>query len=151
MKIRSRGKVGIGRMGATAAEAESVVVAFIREMNEWERTAWRARRAARDTERPDSYLADAAASLQRLFGEFCTPRERPHGRLGSFQHPPEYEPDSERMVASRIEGRRAMVDTDREAALGAGRLRYTLHRRGDRWLIDNVKRLDGDTWYRASL
>jgi hypothetical protein len=43
------------------------------------------------------------------------------------------------------------VDTDREAALGGGRLRYTLHRRGDRWLIDNVKRLVGDTWQRATL
>lgn len=60
-------------------------------------------------------------------------------------------PDSERVVGSRIDGRRAIVDTDREAPLGGGRLRYTLHRRGDSWLIYNVERLVGDTWQRGTL
>jgi hypothetical protein len=79
-------------MAATAAEAESVVIAFVRAMNEWEQAAWTARRSARGTATPDSYYPGVAASLEQLFAELCTPRERPYGRLSSFQHPPEYDP-----------------------------------------------------------
>ncbi len=100
---------------------------------------------------PNSCYSGVVGSLQRLFAEFCTPRERTYGRLGSFQHPPEYDPDSECVLGSRIEGRRAIVDTYREAALGAGRLRYTPHCRGDRWLIDDVRQLVVHTWQRATL
>jgi len=138
-------------MAATSAVVESVVIVFVRAMNEWERAAWSARRSARDTDTPDSYWPGVAAALERLLAEFCTPRERPYGRLGSFQHPPEYDPELERVVGSRIAGRKAIVDTDRKVALGGGRRRYTLHRRGDRWLVDNVKQLVGDTWQKATL
>jgi hypothetical protein len=138
-------------MAGSAADAEAVVAAFIRAMNEWEWDAWRAGREARDTSTPDSYWPAVTASLQRVFAEYCTPRERPHGREASFQSPPEYDPEREHVVATRIEGRKALVDTDRQAALGGGRLRYTLHIRGDRWLIDNVKRRLGDAWERGIL
>jgi hypothetical protein len=52
-------------MAVTAAEAESVVIAFVRAMNEWERAAWSASRAARNTDTPNSYYSGVAASLQR--------------------------------------------------------------------------------------
>jgi hypothetical protein len=141
----------IRRMPATVAEGERVVAAFVRAMNEWERGAWAARRLVRGTAMPESYYPGATASLERLFAEYCTPRERPHGRLGSFQHPPEYDPKSERVVGSRIEGRRAIVETERESGLGAGRLRYSLQPHGERWLIDNLRQLVGDKWQRATL
>ena len=45
----------------------------------------------------------------------------------------------------------AHVETARVSALGGGSYRYTLHRRQGRWLIDGLKRKDGDRWVRDIL
>jgi len=132
-------------------DAEAVVAAFIRAMNTWEENAWRSMRAASETWTPESYWPGIVASLKLVFDEFCTDRERPNGRLGSYQHPPEYNPATEHVRDSQSLGRKARVDTERRAILGGGTLRYTLVRRGDRWLIDNVKRRNGDGWHREIL
>ncbi len=130
---------------------ESIVMAFIHAMNEWELSAWAASRQAHDTSNPESYWPDVTAGLEQVFAEFCTSRERLQGRQASFQRPPEYDPTSERIIASEIIGDKAHVDTIREAPLGGGLLRYLLHRGSDKWLIDNVKQKSGDTWIKAIL
>lgn len=137
--------------GGERSSPESIITAFIRAMNEWELRAWDASRKARTTSDPESYWPEVAATLDRVFAEFCTTRERPQGREASFQRPPEYDPESERVVGHEIAGNRAYVDTEREAPLGGGRLRYTLHQRGGKWLIDNVKQKSGDGWTKSIL
>ena len=99
---------------------ESIVMAFIHAMNEWELSAWAASRQAHDTSNPESYWPDVTAGLEQVFAEFCTSRERLQGRQASFQRPPEYDPTSERIIASEIIGDKAHVDTIREAPLGGG-------------------------------
>ncbi|NOS82559.1 MAG: hypothetical protein E8D46_00225 [Nitrospira sp.] len=134
-----------------SSSPESVVTAFIHAMNEWEVSAWAARRQARDTSDPESYWPEVSAKVERIFTKFCTPRERPYGRQASFQRPPEYEPKTEQIVGSEIVGAKAHVDTERQAPLGGGSLRYVLHRHDDRWRIDNVKQKDRDKWIKAIL
>lgn len=130
---------------------ESVVTAFIRAMNEWELSAWDARRQARDTSNPESYWPEVTAGLERVFAQFCTPRERPYGRQASFQRPPEYDPKTERIVGIEIVGDKTHVETEREALLGGGPRRYVLHLRNERWFIDNVKQLREGKWIKAIL
>lgn len=130
---------------------QSVVAAFIQAMHEWELSSWEASRRARNTPDPASYWPEVAAALGRVFATFCTPRERPQGRQASFQKPPEYDSNAEHILDSGITGDRARVDTERKAPFGGGLLRYTLHRRDNQWLIDNVKRKNGDDWEPAIL
>ncbi|MGE0453974.1 MAG: NTF2 fold immunity protein [Vicinamibacteria bacterium] len=128
-----------------------VVAAFIKAMNEWEVSSWEASRRARGTANPGSYWPEVTAALDRVFEAFCTPRERPQGRQASFQKPPEYDPSAEQILGSEIAGDKAYVDTERKAVFGGGLLRYALQRRHGKWMIDNVKRKDGEEWARALL
>jgi len=114
---------------------ESVVAAFIRAMNAWELFAARHQKKEGSTPWPV-----VNREMGQVFSRYCTPKERPFGRQGSFQSPPEYDPAREEIVVARIESpMKALVDTRREAILGGGEYRYVLHRVGERWLIDNLK------------
>src|SRR5262245_37580579 len=105
---------------------EAVVRGFINAMHSWEISAWEARRQAQDTPDPASYWPHVKAGLDLVYAGFCTIRDRPHGRNASFQHPTEYDPNSEQIIGSEIAGDKAYVDTERRALLGGGILRYTL-------------------------
>lgn len=140
-----------GAAGRADAAPESVVVAFIRAMNEWELRAWDASRKARETPDPESFWPEITASLDHVFAEFCTPRKRPQGRASSFQNPPEYDPKTERILGSETSGAKAHVDTERQAPLDGGLRRYVLHLRSGKWLIDSVKDQDGERWQPAIL
>ncbi len=134
-----------------APTPEAVVGAFIAAMNRWELQAWEARRRARGTPTPESYWPEVTAALERVFAEFCTARKRKQDRAESFQKPPEYDPDTERIVASESSDDRAFVDTERQALLGGGRYRYTLHRKNGRWLVDNLQHHSEGKWVRCIL
>jgi NTF2 fold immunity protein of polymorphic toxin system component len=96
-------------------------------------------------------LSEIKARLDLIFAEFCTPRARLQDRHASFRRPPEYDPNVEKIIRSELAGDKAYVDIQREAPLGGEVLRYTLHQRNGRWLIDTVKRMCGDKWERAIL
>jgi NTF2 fold immunity protein len=125
---------------------EVVVKRFIQAMNSWELAAWKLCRAARDSANPDAYQPEVMATQLAVFAKHCTARERPHGRQGSFQHPPEYDPERETIVKVEVEGERAHVDTNRDAVLGGGPHRYVLHRGARGWLIDSLKEKVDDAW-----
>lgn len=124
------------------SDPESVVISFITEMNKWETEAYKAGRACRDTADPSSYLPEVAARLKVIFERHVVPRERPYGRGGTYSRPPEYNPETERVLGSVLERRhRACVTMERPPpGLYAGRLHYILIRKSDKWLIDNLKR-----------
>jgi hypothetical protein len=117
----------------------SVVSCFIQAMHAWETEAHRLRRVARGSPDPSSYQPSVLASMNEVFGRFCTPKARTHGRDGMFQNPPEYNPESETIVSCDVDDARAMVVTRRDAILGGGDYCYVLHRRANRWLIDSLK------------
>ena len=125
---------------------ESTVTEFIRAMHEWEVNADDASRRARGSPQAASYLDEVSAACDRVFAEFCTARERPHRRQASFSRPPEYNPQTERIVASSVDGAKAQVDTHREAVLGAGLYRYLLRCQHGKWLIDRVKHEQDGQW-----
>jgi hypothetical protein len=126
----------------------SVVRAFIEAMNRWETESWLTERSFRTTGDPFSYQADVRARMDVIFSNFCIPRDRKYGRNGSFQKPPEYDPQHEKILETEVDEvrKRAHVTTHREAVLGGGRHRYTLVRRGGKWLIDTLKREQTGEW-----
>ena len=130
---------------------EAVVAEFICAMNAWELRAWELSRIARDSPTPESYWPEVQASMDSVFAVHCTLRERPQGRQASFQRPPQYDPRRETITRVDVDGDRAHVETKRVATLGGGTYRYTLHRRQSRWLIDSLKRKDGNRWVREIL
>ena len=131
---------------------ESVVAAFISAMHAWEVESWDARARARHSDDPSSYIPEVQESQDGLFARFCTPRDRPYGRHGSFQKPPEYDPAREKIIRSGVQSTsRAWVETERESGLGGGRYQYVLHKRGAKWLIDSVKSEDNEKWMRSTL
>ena len=134
-------------------EPGSVVMAFIGAMNLWEIESWQASQAASEAGTPAAYLEEVNLNMSQVFQAFCTPKERKNGRQGSFQHPPQYDPQNEKIESDSIakNGKKAFVETQREAAFGGGAYRYTLTKPADRWLIDSVKRLRDETWENAVL
>lgn len=129
---------------------DAVVKAFIEAMHRWEVDAWAASRRARGTPQAENYWVEVGAACDQVFAHWCTPRKRAQGRNGSFAHPPEYNPASEHIVATRIDGNQAEVESVREALMG-GALRYRLRRQGGRWLIDSLKREEDGQWVAAVL
>ena len=130
-----------------ANKPEAVVGTFIRAMNMWETYANRVSR-----ERKADAWPEIHRSQKTVFDAFCTQKERKQGRNGSFQRPPEYDPDSERIVGIEpITGSKTHVVTERESILGGGRYQYVLLRQANRWFIDSVKYLDGSKWRNSIL
>lgn len=131
----------------------SVVHDFIRAMNVWELEAWQSQRACRLTTDPSSYQTDVKKRMEMIFMRFCTPKERKFGREGSFQKPPEYDPENERVIDSEVDEirNRAYVTTHRQALLDGGHYRYTLIRKNQQWRIDMLKRECNGEWKKTIL
>jgi len=136
---------------ADAGSPEFVVQQFIQAMNVWELAAWKLSRAARDSAGPAAYQHQVLAAQLEVFSKFCTARDRPHGRQGSFQRPPEYDPEREPIVRVEVRGSRAYVDTTRDAVLDGGLRRYVLQRHEGAWLIDSAKAMVEGAWVLSSL
>lgn len=128
----------------------SVVCAFIAAMNKWEISCADASKSAKASGNQSDWKW-VLGTMNDVFGIYCTFKPRPHGRQGSFQRPPEYDPEKEKIISSSIDGQRSMVDTTREAVLGGGNYRYTLLRQAGQWRIDNVKFDEGESWRNAIL
>lgn len=138
-------------------DPQSVLLAFIRAMNSWERWAWARNSASRNRQHADplSVNEEILAEMNRVFSAYCTEKPRLYGRNGSFGHPPEYDPDREVVSGCEIDRprRRALVYTVRESLIGGRptRRRYTLVFKYKIWRLDNVAwELDGH-WVRKNL
>ncbi|MEM6293195.1 MAG: NTF2 fold immunity protein [Myxococcota bacterium] len=132
-------------------QPESVVRAFIAAMHGWEVESKRLSREAGNASDPAAYWVPVTERMNAIFKSYCTRKERPHGRQGSFQDPPEYDPSREQVLRSEVEKRRVMVDTERQAIFAGGRHRYVLLREGGKWLIDSVKQELQGRWERGIL
>jgi hypothetical protein len=129
-----------------AEEPRSTVEAFISAMNRWEIDAWQLSRTHRNSPEPGAYWPEIQRALLTIHQTLCTPKRRVYASQPTFQKPPGYDPATEKVTAVSVEGRRALVDTQRNAILGSGQYRYVLHKKGDRWLIDNVKFFSDGKW-----
>lgn len=126
------------------SDPQTVVTAFIEAMNAWEIETEDFHYKNRKSGNHKEIWRTTNYSLAAIFADLCTSKERPHGRDGRFQKPPEYDPKNDVIKTVDLSGRRAKVETFREAILGRGRYQYVLIKQFDRWFIDNVKhRLSG--------
>ncbi|REK28190.1 MAG: hypothetical protein DWQ42_05590 [Planctomycetota bacterium] len=123
---------------------EKVLRGFISSMHRWELDAWARSRAVRDMPDPSSYQAEVMEKMKAIFAEFCTSKERPYGRQGSFQKPPEYDPHAEEVVEiNHVSPHRTEITTQRSTGFSEKR-RYVLLKENGRWRIDNAKAVNED-------
>lgn len=121
------------------ADPAQVLRRFIADMNVWEVQTLASFKGA-PPEAHRQLWAQANDTLRVVFAKWCTPRERKFGRLGSFQDPPEYQPDTEEIGETVMESAcRACVYTQRRSGF-AFQQKYVLFKQGGRWLLDSVKR-----------
>lgn len=129
------------------ADPAQVLRRFIADMNVWEAQTL-AKSKLSPPQEHQQFWTEAKDSLREVFAKWCTQKERKYGRLGSFQDPPEYQPDTEEIRETVVESaRRASVYTQRRSGF-AFQQKYVLVKQGGRWLLDSVKwrASDGDKW-----
>ncbi len=114
-----------------------VLLAFITAMHEWEKEAWQESRRTRSDANPSAYQVGVEQRMNAIFAAYCTPKKRPYGRQGSFQHPPEYDPATEKILeVVEASPQRVVIHTQQESGF-RNRCQYVLlHQRGQ-WLIDS--------------
>ncbi|MDB4614771.1 RhsIA family immunity protein [bacterium] len=116
-------------------EPEDVLKGFVAAMHQWEKECNRLDKKY-DHEVPSEFMVNA---LKMVFGEFCTPKERKHGRHGSYSTPPEYSPRTEKIVKVRTcNSRRVEIDT-KEGSGFRRNLTYVILKKRQGWLIDSKK------------
>ena len=122
---------------------EKVLHSFIFSMNQFERQAAEHRKKTPQDENPNKEILK---SMQAVFDTYCTPKERPYGRQGSYQMSPEYDPEGEFLIeVTLINPRRAELITRNEKE--EKEFLYVILRKKGRWLLDNKKlRFIGANW-----
>jgi hypothetical protein len=133
----------------TDLEPVAVLYGFIKAMNHWERESYpESRQLFREGEHiVDQQLLMAYAQrknqrLKEIFSAYCTLRERPYGRQSTFQHPPEYDPENEKLLDIVKESSQRVVIFTQETTGFCHKNRYVLLRKGGEWRVDNKKWLD---------
>ena len=118
----------------TEREPVEVLQGFIAAMNQWEKESARVSDAV-----PNFVFKLNKEPQQLVFDEFCTPKERKHGRLGSFTRPPEYDLQKERVLNVRkVSQQRVEITTERQDEI-LYTFVYVLLKQDGMWLIDNKK------------
>ena len=132
-------------------EPAEVVRQFISDMHAWEVQSG----ADYQTSPPEDHQAfhgRLLATQAIVFARWCTPKERPYGRKGSFGLLPEYQPAHERILETCLENARRAVVHTQEGTGTKRRLQYVLLKKAGRWLIDSKKSLQFDgRWANRSL
>lgn len=121
----------------TAKAPHDVLLAFITAMHEWEKEAWLESRRTRSDTNPSAYQLGVAQRMNAIFAAYCTPKQRLQGRNGSFQHPPEYDPSTEKIL-DLIEASpmRVLIHTQQESGF-RNRCQYVLLQLRGLWRIDS--------------
>jgi hypothetical protein len=138
---------------------EETLRAFIHAMHQWEleehqhSSNLRIRlRTETVSEEEISRMQQATlARQQQIFDRYCTPEPRPHGRQGSFGHPPEYDPAETIIEVEQRSPARLHIFTQQRTGFRHKR-RYVLLKQKGRWLIDSVQWQASDgSWQRDTL
>jgi hypothetical protein len=125
-------------------EPADVVREFIAAMHAWENEAHTLNSAARGTDDPTRSWPEINRRLDEIYRRYCTTRDRPYGRNGSYSVPPEYDPHAEHVVqVVPVSSRRVHVITQQGTGF-RNRCQYALVRVGSEWRIDNRRVLYDD-------
>lgn len=130
-----------------------VLRAFMTAMNEWERNSYQEFEKVRNGD--GDWISERQHRLQginEIFAQYCTPKDRPLGRQGSFGHPPEYDPETEQVLEIVEESKRRVVIYTQEGTRFRNKCRYVLLCKGDKWLLDSKQWQDVEgKWQRGAL
>ena len=155
MRESNHSKKSNTKLSTDSIPAVNVLRGFIEAMNEWERDCWKEYTES-DMKRIDPLIQHKAFQQRqdKIFARFCTPKKRLIvGRFGSFQNPPEYDPQMEKILrVDEVSGRRVIIYTQQGTGF-RNKCRYVLLRKGNQWLIDNKKIFlkPFNKWIRATL
>ena len=139
-KAAAKGKAEKPQDPQELARATAAMAEFAAAMWEWEQSYWGKHRS------PGAGF-DLHGSCRAVFARYCTDKPRPGFRPDSLScaDPSNYDPKR-----SPIETDTAELDTARRAFVYAkgnyGRLRYTLLKQSDRWLVDACHRWSRGRW-----
>lgn len=137
--------IGIGDILTTMADTNSakapraVLVEFIAAMCKWEIESWEHMRRMRNAPEPFSYRPDVLQRMNEIFAAFCTIKDRPHGRHGSFQHPPEYDPATGQILEVVEESPRRVVIQTQQGSGFRNRCQHVLLQKGGEWRIESKR------------
>ena len=110
-------------------------------MEKWESESWQAMKQADRTSNPKSYEEPARRRLITIFQEFCTPKERPDGRLNdlSLANPSDYCSSKLVLTLRKSSPRRAVfVATSAQRGLVTQWV-FVMLKQDGRWLVDKKK------------
>lgn len=123
---------------------KEVLFAFFAAMCKWERHAFR--ESEKSGEAADDALLEGR---NRIIAEYCTPKRRAYSEPLCFGDPPEYDPKIEQVLKVVEESSsRVLIFTKRTDEFEEKR-RYSLLRKGGRWLLDSWQWQDGKKWARG--
>jgi hypothetical protein len=117
----------------TGSEALAVLRGFMAEMN-----AWEVRHYPLVVDGDLERFEDARRDLGPIYERYVTSRERKMGKLAagpSVGWPPEFDPEQESVEKVEVEPRKVVISTQQHTGFKMP-CRYTLVRRGGRWLLD---------------
>lgn len=132
------------------AEALAVLRGFMAEMN-----AWEVRHYPLVARGDSSRFEDARRDLHLIYDRYVFPRERKMGKLvagPSLGCPPEFNPDRENVEKIEVTPWKVVIFTQQYTGFELP-CRYTLVRRGCRWLLDRKEEYYAfkGKWGRATL
>ncbi len=90
-----------------------------------------------------------------MFARYCSAKERPYGRLGSYSIPPAYQPAERLLSVQAVNARRQELVTlgPSDTPALAYEYLYVVLLQGGRWVVDSRKSrpLGLAAWQRATL
>jgi hypothetical protein len=130
---------GVIPLGKPRSEREpaEVVRGFIVAMNQWEKES------ARVARRWGTQVAFASNKepLGEIMRELCTAKDRPYGRLGNYSDPPEYDPELQEVVGTKLGKTKAEVEVTNRGTYYKTWV-FLLRKEDGCWLIES-KKADG--------
>ncbi len=120
---------------------ENTLKEFIQRMNAWE--IWAHKNSPKNPthDEYDKFNKELNHRPQQIYADLCTPKDRPYGRQGMYQNPPEYQMTEEIIKVIECSERRIEIITQ-ELEGFQNKNKYVLLKKQNRWLIDNKKWFD---------
>lgn len=126
------------------------LMAFIREMNEWEVTAYHESKNDNTLFSDSAWQQKQTAIRTKIYQEYITQKERKYGgaEFRSVGFPPEYDPNQETIKSIIVDKKKASIFTNKMFANITREKEYKFKLVGDKWLIDVMKEFDtyGKKW-----
>jgi hypothetical protein len=132
-------------------KALDVLKKFIDAMYKWNSMCQEIDRTLHEFYKQKSMISE---KLNEIFTEYLTVKDRKYGRQASlsFSTPSEYSLDTNEILSCKMDGKKVFIEVQETVGF-KNRIKYTLHLKKDKWLIDKKESFDEfkDKWVRQDL